>query len=56
MQANLEQVTTLIRALPLEDLGKLREVIDEEQAKFLLSSPQTLSHRDGEFLLRFTIQ
>jgi len=31
MQANLEQVTTLIRALPLEDLGKLREVIDEEE-------------------------
>ena len=34
MQTNLEQVTTLIRALPLEDFDKLREVIDlEEQAK-----------------------
>ncbi len=34
MQTNLEQVTTLIRALPLEDLDKLGEVINEErQAK-----------------------
>lgn len=34
MQANLEKVTNLIRALPLEDFGKLREVVDlEEQAK-----------------------
>jgi len=34
MQTNIEQVATMIRALPLEDFGKLREVIDlEEQAK-----------------------
>ena len=34
MQTNLEQVTTLIRALPLEDYDKVREVLDEaEQAK-----------------------
>jgi hypothetical protein len=31
MQTNLEQVTSLIRALPLEDLGKVREVIDETE-------------------------
>jgi hypothetical protein len=31
MQSNLEQVTTLIRSLPLEDLDKVREVIDEER-------------------------
>jgi hypothetical protein len=34
MQTNLEQVTNLIRSLPLEDLDKLDEVINEErQAK-----------------------
>lgn len=33
MQTNLEQVTTLIRALPLEDLGKVREIIDETERK-----------------------
>ena len=34
MQTNLEQVTNLIHTLPLEDLSKLREVIDlEEQTK-----------------------
>lgn len=34
MQTNLERVTTLIRALPLEDFDKLREVINlEEQVK-----------------------
>ena len=34
MQTNLEQVTEMIRTLPIEDLGKLREVIsEEEQAK-----------------------
>ena len=34
MQANLEQVTEMIRTLPIKDLGKLREVISEEvQAK-----------------------
>jgi len=34
MQTNIEQVATMIRALPLEDFGKLREVVDlEEQAK-----------------------
>ncbi|HXG86068.1 MAG TPA: DUF5678 domain-containing protein [Pyrinomonadaceae bacterium] len=34
MQANLEQVTSLIRALPLEDFSELRAVIDEtENAK-----------------------
>lgn len=34
MQTNIEQVVTMIRALPLEDFGKLREVIDlEEQTK-----------------------
>jgi hypothetical protein len=34
MQTNIEQVVTMIRALPLEDFDKLREVIDlEEQAK-----------------------
>lgn len=31
MQTNLEQVTEMIRALPVEDYGKLREVIDEEE-------------------------
>jgi Family of unknown function (DUF5678) len=34
MQTNMEQVVTMIRALPLEDFSKLREVIDlEERAK-----------------------
>lgn len=34
MQTSIEQVVTMIRALPLEDFDKLREVIDlEEQAK-----------------------
>ena len=34
MQTNLEQVANLIRALPLEDYDKVREVLDEaEQAK-----------------------
>ena len=34
MQTNLEQVTDMIRALPLEDYEKVREVLDEsEQAK-----------------------
>ena len=33
MQTNIEQVTSMIRALPLEDLGKLREVIDEERER-----------------------
>ncbi len=31
MQTNLEQVTTLIRALPLEELKKVREVVDETE-------------------------
>src|SRR5687767_5436457 len=31
MQTNLEQVTNLIRNLPLEDLEKVREVIEEER-------------------------
>ena len=31
MQTNLEQVTNMIRALPLEDLDKLDEVINEER-------------------------
>ena len=30
MQTNVEQVTSMIRALPLEDLDKVREVLDEE--------------------------
>jgi len=29
MQTNIEQVVTMIRALPLEDLDKVREVINE---------------------------
>ena len=34
MQTSIEQVVTMIRALPLEDLDKLGEVINEErQAK-----------------------
>jgi len=34
MQTNVEQVANMIRALPLEDLSKLREVINEtENAK-----------------------
>ncbi len=34
MQTNLEQVTDMIRALPLEDYDKVRELLDEaEQAK-----------------------
>ena len=31
MQTNIEQVTNMIRALPLEDFGKLREVVDEAE-------------------------
>jgi hypothetical protein len=31
MQTNLEQAIEIIRALPVEDYGKLREVIDEEE-------------------------
>lgn len=31
MQTNLEQVTEMIRALPVEDYDKLREVIDEQE-------------------------
>jgi len=31
MQSNLEQAIEIIRALPVEDYGKLREVIDEEE-------------------------
>lgn len=31
MQTDIEQVANMIRALPLEDFGKLREVIDEEE-------------------------
>ena len=30
MQTNIDQVTNIIRALPLEDLDKVREVLDEE--------------------------
>ena len=30
MQTNVEQVRNLIRALPLEDLEKVRQVLDEE--------------------------
>ena len=30
MQANVEQVTNIIRTLPLEDLEKVREILDEE--------------------------
>ncbi len=31
MQTNIEQVTSMIRALPLEDLTKVREILDEEE-------------------------
>jgi hypothetical protein len=31
MQTNLEQAIEIIRALPVEDYGKLREVIDAEE-------------------------
>lgn len=31
MQMNIEQVKSMIRALPLEDLSKLREVIEETE-------------------------
>ena len=31
MQTNIEQVTNIIRAMPLEDLDKLSEVIDAEK-------------------------
>lgn len=31
MNANLEQAIEIIRTLPVEDYGKLREVIDEEE-------------------------
>jgi len=31
MQTNLEQAIEIIRALPVEDYGKLREVLDEEE-------------------------
>jgi hypothetical protein len=31
MQTNIEQVTEMIRALPVEDLDKLSRVIDEEK-------------------------
>lgn len=33
MQTNLEQAIEIIRALPIEDYGKLREVIDEEERR-----------------------
>lgn len=40
MQTNLEQVTGLIRGLPLEDLDKLRQAIDEERrSKMVLIAP-----------------
>lgn len=41
MQSNLEQVTEMIRHLPVEDLGKLREVIDEEEKAKLERKEQT---------------
>jgi hypothetical protein len=31
MQTNLEQAIEIIKALPVEDYGKLREVLDEEE-------------------------
>ena len=31
MQVNLEQIIEGVRALPFEDLNRLREVIDEER-------------------------
>ncbi len=31
MQTNIEQVTSMIRALPLEDLSKVREILDKEE-------------------------
>ncbi|MGI8640554.1 MAG: DUF5678 domain-containing protein [Pyrinomonadaceae bacterium] len=31
MQTNLEQVTEIIRMLPLEDFDKVREVLDEQE-------------------------
>ena|SRR6185369_667290 len=31
MNANLEQAIEIIKALPVEDYGKLREVLDEEE-------------------------
>ncbi len=33
MQANLEQIIEGVRALPFEDLNRLREVIDEERER-----------------------
>lgn len=43
MQTNIEQVTDMIRALPLEDFGKLREVVDEaEREKKSISTEKEL--------------
>ena len=33
MQVNLEQIIEGVRALPFEDLNRLREVIDEERER-----------------------
>ncbi|MGI9056475.1 MAG: DUF5678 domain-containing protein [Pyrinomonadaceae bacterium] len=44
MQTNLEQVTEMIRALPVEDYGKLREVIDEEEKAKLDKKEKTNWH------------
>ncbi len=44
MQTNLEQVTEMIRALPVEDYGKLREVIDEQERAKRAKSEKTNWH------------
>ncbi len=54
MQANLEQVTSLIRALPLEDFDKLREVIDkEENSRCAKNEGEINANRAVEVLQKF---
>lgn len=49
MQTNLEQAIEIIRALPVEDYDKLREVIaEEEQSKQLKVSKKIQLARDIE--------
>ena len=44
MQTNLEQVTEMIRHLPVEDLGKLREVIDEQERQKKSKNEEKQAH------------
>lgn len=44
MQTDLEQVIEIIRALPVEDFDKLREVLDKEE-KAKREKPERLQYR-----------